>query len=172
MSASKNHTWPAYVDMMTVLLMVYILLSMIFQIIAALAPPPDSVPMPAPVSETSAVEASDVVIDQGLQTYSPQGGDFVVHLQPGENFVRGAAAEQVRDWLRKNRVRVKARGMIVFALSSQQNVPLGVRIRLQYDRAIGAVKLAEDEGISSNVVERHSVDSSDVMGDVLILRVK
>ncbi|MEN3930499.1 hypothetical protein WJT86_05395 [Microvirga sp. W0021] len=35
MSEKGNHIWPAYVDMMTVLLMVYLLLALLFQVVVA-----------------------------------------------------------------------------------------------------------------------------------------
>lgn len=167
-SGSKNHIWPAYVDMMTVLLMVYLLLSMIFQVLAALAGPPvDSAPVASPSESSSpagAVELTDKL--------TRQPDDFVAGVGREENFLQPAARAAVRDWMSRHAQEIRQRGLLVFSLTGATDAPLGIRMRLQYDRSLVVVAIADELRIPRDKIELRNSVPDDGAQDSIVLRLR
>lgn len=157
-SGSKNHIWPAYVDMMTVLLMVYLLLSMIFQMLAALAGPPTT-------NETTNTVA---LVDR----LTPQRGDFVTSVGRDENFLQPAARASVRDWLSLHAQEIRQHGLQVYSLTVATDAPLGVQLRLQYERSLRVVAIADELAIPRDTIELRNPVPDEGTQDVIVLRLK
>lgn len=165
-SGSKNHIWPAYVNMMTVLLMVYLLLSMIFQVLAALAGPAGATESAASSSESSAPTTAVELTDKLTQ----QPDDFITRVGSGENFLQPEARAAVRGWMGSHAQTIRQRGVIVFSLTGATDAPLGVRLRMQYERSLAVIGIADEIGIPRDKVELRNAVPDDGTQDSIVLR--
>ncbi|MGA7817715.1 hypothetical protein [Caballeronia sp.] len=172
-SSKSNHIWPAYVDMMTVLLMVYMLLSMIFQVLAALATPSSGTPDAPPVSNATSAEPTSVshaaVMDDSL-TQLPT--DFVASVGRDENFLQPAQRAATRAWMSRNEQAIRARGFLVFSLTGTAEAPLGVRLRMQFERSLMVVSIADELKIPRDRIELRNPVPEQSTQDSIVLRLK
>lgn len=169
-SGSKNHIWPAYVDMMTVLLMVYMLLSMIFQVLAALATPSDGPPTP---TDTSRPQASVATNPADMDdTVMQQPNDFVASVSHDENFLQPATRATVRDWMSRNAQAIRERGFLAFSLTGSDDAPLGVRLRMQFERSLAVVAIADELKIPRDKIELRNPVPEEATHDSIVLRLK
>jgi hypothetical protein len=154
--------------MMTVLLMVYLLLSMIFQVLAAMAGPPvDGAPASSSSDSNSsagAVEMTDKLIRQS--------DDFVTRVGRDENFLQPAARTAVRGWMNSHAQAIRQRGLVVFSSTSATDAPLGVRMRLQYERSLMVVAIADELGIPRDKIDLRNPVPDDGGQDSIVLRLK
>jgi len=171
-SSKSNHIWPAYVDMMTVLLMVYMLLSMIFQVLAAMATPSSGTPDAPPVSNATSAEVVSVhgaTMDDSL-TQLPT--DFVARVGQEENFLQPAERAATRAWLSRNEQAIRERGVLVFSLTGTAGAPLGVRLRMQFERSLMVVSIADELKIPRDKIELRNPVPENATQDSIVLRLK
>jgi hypothetical protein len=172
-SSKSNHIWPAYVDMMTVLLMVYMLLSMIFQVLAAMATPSSGTPDAPPVSNATSAEAMAVTHQATMDdSLTPQATDFVAKVGKDENFLQPAERAATRAWISQNAAAIRARGVLVFSLTGTSDVPLGVRLRMQFERSLMVVSIADELKIPRDKIELRNPVPEKATQDSIILRLK
>lgn len=171
-SSKSNHIWPAYVDMMTVLLMVYMLLSMIFQVLAALASPTSgAAESKLTTSATEAVTAAHPAADMD-DSLVQQPNDFVATVKSDENFLQPPERAAVRAWMSRNAQAIGERGFLVFSMTGTADAPLGVRLRMQFERSLMVVSIADELKIPRDKIELRNPVPEQATQDSIILRLK
>jgi hypothetical protein len=172
-SSKSNHIWPAYVDMMTVLLMVYMLLSMIFQVLAAMSTESSGTPNAPAVSNATSGEAvasaHRTTMDDSL-TQRPT--DFVASVGQDENFLQPAERAATRAWISRNAQAIRERGVLVFSLTGTADAPLGVRLRMQFERSLMVVSIADELKIPRDKIELRNPVPEQSTQDSIVLRLK
>ncbi|MGX7004769.1 hypothetical protein [Caballeronia sp. KNU42] len=172
-SSKSNHIWPAYVDMMTVLLMVYMLLSMIFQVLAAMATPSSGTPDAPPVSNATSAEASPVPHAASMdESLAQLPTDFAAKVSVEENFLQPAERAATRAWISQNAQAIRERGLLVFSMTGTTDAPLGVRLRMQFERSLVVVSIADELKIPRDKIELRNPVPEKSTQDSIILRLK
>jgi|GEM_PF-1981693 len=120
--------WPAYVDLMTVLLMVFVLLTLLFQTLAALARMKQGVMLNQSTSMASAHVAAD---SAALELRFERG----VPLD-------AAQMAKVSTWLGLHRKAIAEQGYTLLALSPTEEQGTGGRLMGQFERVLEIKRIA------------------------------
>ena len=118
----NGHFWPAYVDMMTVLLLVYLLISMIFQVLLIVAQQNVGIKL----SEQRQVEIRS--ISQELRP-----NELRMILDSNQNYLGSKNQKELISWLEKNKEVIEQNGVTIYA-AAKEGKQMGVSLTLHYDR--------------------------------------
>lgn len=129
-SKSSGHFWPAYVDLMTVLLMVFMLLTLLFQMVASIARMQEGVKV-----TTAAPMASLVVARPGSLTLT-----FVTADEPLQTSQRN----EIRAWLQTNLTGITTSGLTISARIPVAEGEISRRLSTQFARVLQIKQLAAD----------------------------
>lgn len=147
MSKKNDHFWPAYVDMMTVLLLVYILISMVFQVLLVLAKQNEGVKINEQQTYLQIHHISSV-------SQYPESKELRLPLKANQNHLGAENETKLINWINLHRERIKTDGVTIFSaneLGEDQDVQTGISIGLQYDRGLDALRIFQGEGVPINV---------------------
>ncbi|VEJ54442.1 hypothetical protein [Pragia fontium] len=136
----NGHFWPAYVDMMTVLLLVYLLISMIFQVLLIVAQQNVGVKL----SAQQQVEIHAV----------PQGSklnELRMMLDVNQNYLGSKNKKELISWLEKYKDDIEKNGVVIYA-ASKEGKQIGVNLTLQYDRCLEVLRTMQQYEISTQKV--------------------
>lgn len=129
--------WPAYVDLMTVLLMVFVLLTLLFQTLAALARMKQGVMLNQSTSMASEALAADA-------------GALKLTFDRGTPFT-AAQLGQVSAWLGLNRKAIEQQGYTLLALSPTEEQGAGGRMMGQFERVLEVKRIAADRDLDDKL---------------------
>lgn len=150
MKKKENHIWPAYVDMMTVLLLVYVLVSLLFAMmikqdteaqyeqklnsLMELTVTSDIGSDGAnPHMSTGNIRPEEVITDENLDMLVRRDGDLILILQSGEEKITHPAQVKIADWYQKNRRNIEKKGVYFAVIIKKNNgVSVGALYRKQY----------------------------------------
>lgn len=155
-SKSSGHFWPAYVDLMTVLLMVFILLTLLFQMVAAIARMEEGLK----VTQASSLQAQ-------LLTEKP--GALLLKFTADEIRADTADVGKVQSWFRANTEAIKQQGYTLSAVVSADQADTGKKLSLQFSRLLEIKKQADELGIDQSqlqVVNRVDAASDAYSGQI------
>lgn len=136
----NGHFWPAYVDMMTVLLLVYLLISMIFQVLLIVAQQNVGIKL----SEQRQVEIRSV-------SQESKQNELRMILDSNQNYLGSKNQQALISWLEKNREEITKNGAIIYA-AAQEGRQMGVSLTLQYDRCLEVLRIIQQHGIANDKV--------------------
>lgn len=136
MSASKTsgHFWPAYVDLMTVLLMVFLLLTMLFQVVAGAARMQEGLK----VSQAASIQAAKA---------TEQKNTLQLSFASIEAPLSASDIAKVNAWFRENADDIKVHGCTLRAVVTAEQSEVGRRLSSQFGRLLEIKKLATELGI-------------------------
>ncbi|WP_159564429.1 hypothetical protein [Budvicia diplopodorum] len=156
----NGHFWPAYVDMMTVLLLVYLLISMIFQVLLIVAQQNVGIKL----SEQRQVEIRSI-------SPSPRPGELRMALDVNQNYLGDANQKALISWLEKNRQDIELNGAIVYAAATEGK-QMGVSLTLQYDRCLEVLRVMQQNNISTEKVTVNNATVNVFQEDIAAVYVK
>lgn len=133
----NGHFWPAYVDMMTVLLLVYLLISMIFQVLLIVAQQNVGIKL----SEQRQVEIRSV--SQALRP-----NELRMVLDSNQNYLGSKNQKELINWLENNKEAIEQNGVTIYA-AAKEGKQMGVSLTLQYDRCLEVLRIMQQHGIST-----------------------
>lgn len=133
----NGHFWPAYVDMMTVLLLVYLLISMIFQVLLIVAQQNVGIKL----SEQRQVEIRS--ISQELRP-----NELRMILDANQNYLGSKNQKELISWLEKNKEVIEQNGVTIYA-AAKEGKQMGVSLTLQYDRCLEVLRVMQQHGVST-----------------------
>ena len=133
----NGHFWPAYVDMMTVLLLVYLLISMIFQVLLIVAQQNVGIKL----SEQRQVEIRS--ISQELRP-----NELRMILDSNQNYLGSKNQKELISWLEKNKEAIEQNGVTIYA-AAKEGKQMGVSLTLQYDRCLEVLRVMQQHGVST-----------------------
>ncbi|GKX51808.1 hypothetical protein [Budvicia aquatica] len=133
----NGHFWPAYVDMMTVLLLVYLLISMIFQVLLIVAQQNVGIKL----SEQRQVEIRS--ISQELRP-----NELRMILDSNQNYLGSKNQKELISWLEKNKEVIEQNGVTIYA-AAKEGKQMGVSLTLQYDRCLEVLRVMQQHGVST-----------------------
>ncbi len=134
---SNGHFWPAYVDMMTVLLLVYLLISMIFQVLLIVAQQNVGVKL----SQQRQVEIRAVGQDS-------QVNELRLALDINQNYLGTKNQQALVKWLDAHRDSINKNGVVIYA-AVQNDTQVGVNLTLQYDRCLEVLRIMQQHEVST-----------------------
>lgn len=155
-SKSSGHFWPAYVDLMTVLLMVFILLTLLFQLVAAIARMEEGLK----VTEASSLQA---------QSPEDKPGALVLNFAADEVRADPAQVGKIHSWFRANAQTIKQQGYTLSAVISAKEADTGKKLSLQFSRLLEIKKQADEMEIDQSqlqVVNRVDAESDAYSGQI------
>ena len=121
-SKASGHFWPAYVDMMTVLLMVFMLLALLFQMVASIA---------------RMQEGLQVKTATSMDNAAPQGqGGLTLTFANAEAPLQDSQKKDIQAWLRANLDGIAASGLTVSARIPAADGDVGRRLSSQFARTL------------------------------------
>lgn len=130
-SKSSGHFWPAYVDMMTVLLMVFLLLTLLFQVVAGIARMQEGLKLKVAATLSNPVAASS-------------SDDLVLRFTtPGDAMTTDDEAK-VLAWLGHHAEACAKNGCAVWAISGSGDADVGKKLSVQYSRLLRIRQMAAD----------------------------
>ncbi|GKX57496.1 hypothetical protein SOASR030_36080 [Leminorella grimontii] len=132
---SNGHFWPAYVDMMTVLLLVYLLISMIFQVLLIVAQQNVGVKL----SQQRQVEIRAVGQD-------PLANELRLALDTNQNYLGTKNQQELVKWLEAHRDGISKNGAVIYA-AVQNDTQVGVNLTVQYDRSLEVLRIMQQHDI-------------------------
>ncbi|MHC5307486.1 hypothetical protein [Bartonella sp. LJL80] len=192
--------WIAYADMLTVLLMVFLLLSMLFQVIVAtskIAGPEDEVgnqqakaPVDAttqagdptaPVSlektedkESGAGDSQEAVklplVMVDTQVLQPRDGDLRLNIELSRTYITTIQQEQVRAWARQNREKLSLHKLRIYSVARSVGVSTGDVLSMQVNRVVATMAALRKENVAIKNILFDNLIVPDNAGDYLILR--
>lgn len=137
--------WPAYVDLMTVLLMVFVLLTLLFQTLAALARMKQGVMLNQSTSMVS-------------EAVAPESGALELRFERGVPLDATQVAK-VSTWLGLNRKAVEQQGYTLLALSPIEEQGTGGRMMGQFERVLEVKRIAAGLGLDDRLTIVNRVQS-------------
>lgn len=132
MSASKSsgHFWPAYVDLMTVLLMVFLLLTLLFQMVASIAR----------MQEGQQLKMA-ATLDAAATTHS---GGLLLTFANTDSPLLESQKKEVHNWILSHLDTVTTLGLSISARIPQSDDDVGRRLSSQFARVLEIKKLAAE----------------------------
>lgn len=151
---SNSHFWPAYVDMMTVLLLVYLLITLLFQILMIIAQQNVGIKL----RERNQVATQFFVYNEPFYR-----DELRLEFLRNQNYLTAKNKEELVNWIKLHKDQIEDKGAVIFATSSD-DAQMGVSLSLQYDRSLSVFSILQIEGISIQKVkiENSSVNKSDI----------
>lgn len=129
-SKSSGHFWPAYVDLMTVLLMVFLLLTLLFQMVASIARMQEGLKV-----KTAAPMASEATARPGSLMLTFASADAA--LQAGQR-------DEARAWLLANLAGIAEHGLSISARIPANEGEVSRRLSAQFSRVLQIKQLATE----------------------------
>ncbi|RBL85139.1 hypothetical protein DDE05_19145 [Streptomyces cavourensis] len=129
-SKSSGHFWPAYVDLMTVLLMVFMLLTLLFQMVASIARMQEGLKVTTAASMDKAADAH-----QGALTLTFANPE--APLQDGQK-------KEVQAWLHANLEGIATSGLTISAHIPAEGGEVGRRLSSQFSRTLEIKRIAAE----------------------------
>lgn len=157
---SNGHFWPAYVDMMTVLLLVYLLISMIFQVLLIVAQQNVGVKL----SQQRQVEIRSVGLD-------PQANELRLALDTNQNYLGVKNQQELVKWLEAHRDGISKNGAVIYA-AVQNDTQVGVNLTVQYDRCLEVLRLMQQHDVSTAKVTINNASVNVSKDDFVAIYVK
>lgn len=153
---SNSHFWPAYVDMMTVLLLVYLLITLLFQILMIIAQQNVGIKL----RERNQLVTNVYKYDQGV---NPNELRLDFQGPKNRNFLTEANKEKLIQWIDANKDQIEEKGAVIFATSSD-DAQVGFSLSLQYQRSLEVFSILQSRKVSVQKVkiENASVNRSDI----------
>lgn len=154
MKKKENHIWPAYVDMMTVLLLVYVLVSLLFatmikqdteaqyeeklnslmslKVTSAIGPDGAN-PHMSTGNQASDLQPEEVMTDENTDMLARRDGDLILTLNPGAEKLTSTEQVKITDWYQKNRREIENKGVYFAVIAKKDSeVSVGALYRKQY----------------------------------------
>lgn len=129
-SKSSGHFWPAYVDLMTVLLMVFMLLTLLFQMVASIARMQEGLKVTTAASmDNAAAQRQDALMLVFANAEAP---------------LQASQKKDVQAWLRANLDGIAASGLTISAHIPADGGEVGRRLSSQFSRALEIKQLASE----------------------------
>lgn len=153
MSKGNDHFWPAYVDMMTVLLLVYILISMVFQVLMVLAKQNEGIKLNEQQTYLQIHHISS-------ESQYPESKELRLPLKTNQNHLGNENESKLVNWIKLHREAIKANGVTIFSaneLGEDQDIQTGISISLQYDRGLDTLRIFQEEDLPINVRFNNSI---------------
>ncbi|WP_025140717.1 hypothetical protein [Achromobacter sp. DH1f] len=129
-SKSSGHFWPAYVDLMTVLLMVFLLLTLLFQMVASIARMQEGLKV-----SVAASMASKTAVRPGGLTLTFATAD--APLQAGQT-------NEARAWLQANLAGIAESGLSISARIPAAEGDVSRRLSTQFARVLQIKQVATE----------------------------
>lgn len=153
---SNSHFWPAYVDMMTVLLLVYLLVTLIFQILLIIAQQNAGVKL----RDRNQVATVHYKIDENVE---PNELRLAFDINKNPNYLDSKNREKLFEWIEIHKDEIEQKGAVVFSTTSSKDEQTGNDIELQFERILGLWKLVQEKVSLGKVkLENSSVNRSDI----------
>lgn len=196
MKKKENHIWPAYVDMMTVLLLVYVLVSLLF---AMMIKQDTEAKYEEKLNSLIALKVNSAVQSDGSTLQQPSGkqvsepppevlaiddhqdmlvhrdGDLILNLQPGDELLMNKEQVALTGWYQKNRSRIEAHGILLGVVTKKNNtVSIGALYRKQYMLYMDTLRYlitTEKDFKPANFIHRSPMPLEDVLEEYMVLRV-
>lgn len=147
-TSGSSHFWPAYVDLMTVLLMVFMLLTLLFQMVASVAR----------MNEGMQLNAAGVM-DVAMPVDS---GGLRLTFGNTDSPLLDAQKDEVRAWLENNLARITASGLSISARIPQAGDDVGRRLSSQFARILELKQLAVELNIDAASLRIFNQISGDI----------
>lgn len=152
---SNAHFWPAYVDMMTVLLLVYLLITLLFQILMVIAQQNVGIKLRERNQVTTQYfKYAEPVYDEELR----------LSFQRNQNYLTTKNKDDLIQWAKTHKDAIESQGAEIYATASGEGeTQVGTALSLQYDRSLALFSILQSEGISVQKVKVNnaSVNKSD-----------
>ena len=196
MKKKENHIWPAYVDMMTVLLLVYVLVSLLFAMMIKQdteAKYEEKLNSLMELKVTSAIESDGVTRHQsaGEQATDPlpeavitddnqdmlvrRDGDLILTLQPGEEKITKEEQTKITSWYQKNHVEIESYGLLFGVVTKKDSsVSMGAIYRKQYMLYMDTLRLlvnTQSDFKAASFIHRSPMPVEDIPDEFMIIRV-
>lgn len=153
---SNSHFWPAYVDMMTVLLLVYLLVTLIFQILLIIAQQNAGVKL----RDRNQVATVHYKIDENVE---PNELRLAFDINKNPNYLDSKNREKLFEWMEIHKDEIEQKGAVVFSTTSSKDEQTGNDIDLQFKRILGLLGLVQEKVSLGKVKwENSSVNRSDI----------
>lgn len=154
---SNSHFWPAYVDMMTVLLLVYLLVTLIFQILLIIAQQNAGVKL----RDRNQVVTVHYKIDENVD---PNELRLAFDNNKNANYLDSKNEEKLSEWMEIHKNEIEQNGAVVFSTTiSSKDEQTGNDLKLQFERNMHLLGLIQDKvSLGKIKIENASVNKSDV----------
>lgn len=154
---SNSHFWPAYVDMMTVLLLVYLLVTLIFQILLIIAQQNAGVKL----RDRNQVVTVHYKIDENVD---PNELRLAFDNNKNANYLDSKNEEKLSEWMEIHKDEIEQKGAVVFSTTiSSKDEQTGNDLKLQFERNMHLLGLIQDKvSLGKIKIENASVNKSDV----------
>ena len=154
---SNSHFWPAYVDMMTVLLLVYLLVTLIFQILLIIAQQNAGVKL----RERNQVVTVHYKINENVD---PNELRLAFDNNKNPNYLDSKNQEKLLEWFEIHKDEIEQKGAVVFSTTiSSKDEQTGNDLKLQFERNMHLLGLIQDKvSLGKIKIENASVNKSDV----------
>lgn len=129
-SKSSGHFWPAYVDLMTVLLMVFMLLTLLFQMVASIARMQEGLK----VTTAGSMDATE----------TPRQDALTLAFADAEAPLQAVQKKDIQAWLRANLAGISASGLTISARIPADGGEVGRRLSSQFSRTLEIKQLAAE----------------------------
>ncbi|EBP4586390.1 hypothetical protein VH79_25055 [Salmonella enterica] len=168
MSSSKKNIWPAYVDMMTVLLMVYVLISAILgSIISTLndnnTPPNNKVKDSKNEKNVMMPEVKDYFILSNDSLYYNKDS---LSLSFSENTLKIDNEKNLLNYLSENSGH-KGKWLVGVYIKKNEKISVGAQLREQSVLYLNLIKIMNEKGIMYEEIENRNVAPSDKYNNVI-----
>jgi len=196
MKRKENHIWPAYVDMMTVLLLVYVLVSLLFAMMIkqdteakyeeklnglmamkiTSATELDGATLHQSASkQTTDLIPEEIIKDDNHDMLDRYKGDLVIILQPGEEKISAKDQVKITDWYLKNQSEIKVRGIYFGVVTRNNNsVSIGAVYRKQYMLYMDTLRFLVNTQIDfkpGNYIHRSPMPVDGLSEEYMVMRV-
>lgn len=154
---SNSHFWPAYVDMMTVLLLVYLLVTLIFQILLIIAQQNAGVKL----RERNQVVTVHYKINENVD---PNELRLAFDNNKNPNYLDSKNQEKLLEWFEIHKDEIEQKGAVVFSTTiSSKDEQTGNDLKLQFERNMHLLGLIQNKvSLGKIKIENASVNKSDV----------
>jgi len=125
---------------MTVLLMVFILLTLLFQMVAAIARMEEGLK----VNEAASIQAGNI---------GNRPGGIFLRFKNTEVVAAANELAEVKSWLTGNKETIKQQGYTLSAIISADQSDTGKKLSLQFSRLLELKKLADELGVDQEQLQ-------------------